>query len=142
MKPSIKIRRLNPAAKLPTRRDGDVGWDLYACTVESLTDTLIKVGTGIAMELPEGYWGQLENRSSMGKQGYDVHGGIVDNAYRGEIMVILAKHSPSTEVTVEPGSKIAQLIIRKQEDEGWELLEKEALSDTVRGADGFGSTGR
>jgi dUTP pyrophosphatase len=138
----IKFQRLNPAAKLPTRRDGDVGWDLYACTVEALAPNMLKIGTGIAMQLPEGYWGQLENRSSMGKGGWDVHGGIVDNIYRGEILIILVQHLDAAQPQVEPGSKVAQLIVRKQEDAGWVLEESASLSETQRGSGGFGSTGR
>jgi len=140
--PEIRIQRLNPSAKLPTRRDGDVGWDLYACTVEPLAPNLLKVGTGLAFELPPGYWGQIENRSSLGKAGWDVHGGIVDNIYRGEVIIILVQHLGGAAAVVEPGSKVAQLIVRRQEDAGWSLIECGKLSQTERGSGGFGSTGR
>jgi dUTP pyrophosphatase len=140
-KPVIKIKRLHPEARLPTRRDGDIGWDLYALSITPLSPVLFKVSTGIALELPEGYWGQIENRSSMGKNGYDAHGGIVDNHYRGEIIVILARHGAEASGEIGPGSKIAQLIIRRQEDAGWIVEEADSLSDTVRGDRGFGSTG-
>jgi dUTP pyrophosphatase len=139
---SVKIKKLHSQAKLPTRREGDVGWDLYAISSEALAPGLIKVSTGIAIELPEGYWGQIENRSSMGKNGYDVHGGIVDNHYRGEIIVVLAMHGGGIPPDILPGGKIAQLIVRRQEDIGWALEESDTLSDTVRGSNGFGSTGR
>ncbi|MFH0921076.1 MAG: dUTP diphosphatase [Fibrobacterota bacterium] len=139
----IKAKRLLPAALLPTRRHGDAGWDLYACTVEMLAPNMLKVGTGIALELPEGYWGQIENRSSMGKAGWDVHGGIVDNIYRGEVMIILVGHTAgAAPVPVEPGAKVAQLIVRRLEDAEWTLEEAETLSTTERGSGGFGSTGR
>ncbi len=141
-KPIIRIKRLKPEAILPTRREGDIGWDLYGVAFEKLSPCLLKVSTGIAMELPSGYWGQIENRSSMGKNGYDVHGGIVDNHYRGEIIVILAYHGNGTMPDIAPLSKIAQLIIRREEDAGWIIQEADALSDTVRGNNGFGSTGR
>ena len=140
--PVIRIKRLNSQAKLPTRREGDIGWDIYAVSAEALAPSLIKVSTGIALELPEGYWAQIENRSSMGKNGYDVHGGIVDNHYRGEILVILAMHGDGIPPDIIPGSKIAQLVVRRQEDAGWTLEESDTLSDTVRGSNGFGSTGR
>ena len=139
----IKVRKLNSEALLPERLGGsDVGWDLYANTVTPLADNMVKVGTGIAIELPEGYWAEIANRSSMGKAGWAVHGGIVDNGYRGEIIVILAQHKIGVPAELAPGMKIAQMIIRKQEDIGWNVLECTELSDTKRGADGFGSTGR
>lgn len=137
----IRIRRLQPSAKLPTRREGDIGWDLYAVSVETVSPGIFKVSTGISLELPRGYWGQIENRSSMGKGGYDVHGGIIDNIYRGEIILIFAAHSPNAPL-IESGAKVAQLIIRKQEDDGWQLTEVDTLSETIRGDNGFGSTGR
>ena len=138
---TIQVKRLVPQAILPTRRDGDIGWDLYAATVEPIAPALTKIGTGIAVQLPEGYWGQIESRSSMGKQGYDTHGGIIDNHYRGEIIVVMACHHGGAP-KIEPGQKIAQLIVRKQEDSGWPLTEVDNLGDTARGAAGFGSTGK
>ena len=94
------------------------------------------------MELPQGFWGQIENRSSMGKNGYDVHGGIIDNHYRGEIIVVLVQHRPGNKAEVRPGDKVAQLIVRRQEDTGWDLQAVDSLSQTERGSNGFGSTGR
>lgn len=138
----IRIRKIHPGARLPERREGDIGWDLFAHTVEPLADNMVKVGTGLSLELPPGYWAQIENRSSMGKAGWAVHGGIVDNAYRGEIIVVLAQHRPGAPAAIEPGAKIAQMIIRRQEDTGWSLEESEALSETGRGSGGFGSTGQ
>lgn len=137
----LLVKKLRPEAKLPTRREGDIGWDLYAVSAEVIAPSLVKASTGIAIELPPGYWAQIENRSSMGKAGWAVHGGIVDNAYRGEVMVILARHDAGAPA-IEPGQKIAQLVIRRQEDAGWQALEAETLTDTTRGNNGFGSTGR
>jgi dUTP pyrophosphatase len=139
---TIKIKKLHPDAKIPTRRQGDVGWDLYALSAESLAGNMVKVSTGLAMELPKGYWGQIENRSSMGKKGYDVHGGIVDNHYRGEIIVILAMHKTGEKAAVNSGDKVAQLVVRHQQDEGWAVSVVDSLSETERGKNGFGSTGR
>lgn len=139
---SILFKSLHPDARLPIRRPGDVGWDLYAVSAERLTDTLQKVHTGLAMQLPPGYWGQIENRSSMGKNGFAVHGGIVDNAYRGEIIVLLAFHNPLPMPLAETGSRIAQLVVRRQEDAEWTVEWAPELSDSERGAGGFGSTGK
>ena len=139
---TLLVKKLPPEARLPERRDGDIGWGIFALSVESLGPTMVKVHTGIALELPAGYYCQIENRSSMGKNGWDVHGGIIDNAYRGEIMVILTQHRPGEILPLEPGSKIAQLIVRREEDSGWTLQETDTLSGTERGHGGFGSTGR
>ncbi|OGJ84763.1 MAG: hypothetical protein A2268_11580 [Candidatus Raymondbacteria bacterium RifOxyA12_full_50_37] len=139
---TLKVKLLHPAAKLPERRDGDIGWDLFCVSTEESAPGLVKIKTGIAVELPSGYWGQVEGRSSMGVKGYDVHGGIIDNIYRGEIMVVLVVHNPSEKPAINPGDKIAQLIVRKQEDFGWTVEAVETLSQTERGAGGFGSTGR
>ena len=139
---TLRILKLHPEARLPTRRTGDIGWDLYALSSELSAPNLIKVRTGIAVELPEGYYGQIENRSSMGLNGWDVHGGIIDNHYRGEILVVLAQHRPGVAPVIEPGSKIAQLIIRSEEDNGWQVQEADHLTETERGGRGFGSTGR
>lgn len=139
---TLLVKKLKAGAILPTRRAGDVGWDLYALETENPAPGLVRVHTGIAVELPSGFWAQLENRSSMGLKGWDVHGGIIDNHYRGEIIVILAFHGQGAPPAVEAGSKIAQLIVRKEEDAGWTLKESQVLSETERGAGGFGSTGR
>ncbi len=138
----ICVKKLNSDAILPERAGSDIGWDLFANSVTPLADNMLKVGTGIAIELPEGYWAEIANRSSMGKAGWAVHGGIVDNGYRGEIIVILTQHKAGVPVEIAQGVKIAQMIIRKQEDAGWTIKEASCLSETKRGAGGFGSTGR
>ena len=139
---TLRVKKLDPGARLPTRKPGDIGWDLYALSSEAAGPGLIKVHTGVALELPEGYYGQIENRSSMGLNGWDVHGGIIDNHYRGEIIVVLAQHRPGAAPAVEPSSRIAQLIVRREEDRGWTVEEAQVLSETERGSHGFGSTGR
>lgn len=138
----IFVKKLNNDAILPERAGSDVGWDLFANSVTPLADNMLKVGTGIAIELPEGYWAEIANRSSMGKAGWAVHGGIVDNGYRGEIIVVLTQHRAGVPVEIAQGAKIAQMIIRKQEDIGWTVKEVCCLSETKRGSGGFGSTGR
>jgi len=139
---TLRVLKLHPEARLPARRAGDIGWDLFALSSELAAPNLVKVRTGIAVELPEGYYGQIENRSSMGLNGWDVHGGIIDNHYRGEILVVLVQHKPGVAPAIEPGSKIAQMIIRREEDREWRLEEAQALTETERGSRGFGSTGR
>lgn len=142
----IKIKRLNDRAIIPTYgTEFSAGADLYALLDSAITiqpHETVFVHTGISVEIPEGYCGLVFARSSMGaKRGLAPANkvGVIDADYRGEIMVTLHNHSETT-ANVEPGERIAQLAIvpfLKAEFE-----EAEELSDTVRGAGGFGSTGR
>ena len=100
------------------------------------------VGTGLYMELPEGYEAQIRPRSGLAaKQGITVLNspGTIDADYRGEIGVILVNLS-NHDVTIGRGDRIAQMVIARYERAEW--FEVEALSETARGAGGFGSTGR
>lgn len=135
----LKIKKMDKKAKLPTTQKEDVGYDLYCTDLEKLDNGLLLAKTGIAIELPRGYWAQIENRSSMGSKGISVHGGIIDNGYRGEIMVMLNLHN-SNNIKIEVGDKIAQLIIRKEIK--FPIYEVENLTESERGEKGFGSTGK
>ncbi len=100
------------------------------------------VGTGLYIELPEGYEAQIRPRSGLAaKQGVTVLNspGTIDADYRGEIGVILVNLS-NENVSIGPGDRIAQMVIARYERAEW--TEVEALSETARGAGGFGSTGR
>ena len=100
------------------------------------------IGTGLYLELPQGYEAQIRPRSGLAaKQGVTVLNspGTIDADYRGEIGVILVNLS-NKEVTLEQGDRIAQMIIARYERVEW--IEAEVLSETTRGAGGFGSTGR
>ena len=121
------------------------GADLYAlcegeiCIQPSET---VLVHTGIAMEIPEGYAGLIYARSGLAsKRGLAPANkvGVVDADYRGEIMVALHNHS-ATPQTVQNGERIAQLVIAPFLHA--DFAETDELSDTVRGAGGFGSTGK
>ena len=141
----IKIKKLNEKAVVPTYGSAySAGADIYALldeTIEIKPHETVFVHTGISVEIPEGYCGLIFARSSMGaKRGLAPANkvGVIDADYRGEIMVTLHNHSEIT-ATVEPAERIAQLAIvpfLKAEFE-----ESDELSDTVRGAGGFGSTG-
>jgi dUTP diphosphatase len=139
----LKVKRLNPSAVLPSyARAGDAGLDLFA--VKAMTigpGASALVPTGIAIELPPGTEGQVRPRSGLAlKHAITVLNtpGTVDEGYRGEVGVILINHGSSS-FAVEAGMKIAQLVVssRVQVD----VLEVAELSDTQRGAGGFGSTG-
>lgn len=141
----INIKRLTNTAKIPTRQHvGDAGYDLYAdiqepVTIEPHTSEFIK--TGIAIEIPDGYFGAIFARSGLAtKQGLRPANcvGVCDSGYRGEYMVVL--HNDSVvKKTINSGDGIAQLIVMPYLNV--EFNEVDELSDTERGENGFGSTG-
>ena len=141
----IKIKRLSDTAKIPTRESScAAGYDLYADIPEDITinpHETMKINTGVAMEIPEGYFGGIAARSGLAtKEGLRPANcyGIVDSDYRGQIIVAL--HNDSDEVmTVEPGERVAQAIVLPFYQIG--LEEVDELSETDRGEGGFGSTG-
>lgn len=120
-------------------RDGDVGYDL-----RSMEDVTIWPGmqhiinTGIRLEIPAGYGGLVKDRSSMASKQVYTHGGVIDEIYRGEVKVLLANHGNMPH-HIRKGDKIAQLLIVPVLTVPTERVL--ILSDTVRGEDGFGSTG-
>ena len=100
------------------------------------------VPTGLFVELPSGYEMQVRPRSGLAaKHGITVLNspGTIDADYRGEVKIILVNLS-DTEFEIKPGERIAQLIVAKHERVEWNIVEE--LSDTERGAGGFGSTGK
>ena len=142
----VKIKKLKETAIIPTRGSlSSAGYDLYACLESSVIihpGQTIKISTGLAMELPEGYVGLIYARSGLAcKKGLAPANkvGVIDADYRGEIMVALHNHS-SEPVTVENGERISQLVITPFLQVAFN--ETDELSDTVRGEGGFGSTGR
>ena len=142
----VRVKKLHPAAKLPTYgSEGAVGADLYACLEEAVTiqpGEVYWVPTGIALEVPAGCAGLVYARSSLGaKRGLAPANkvGVIDPDYRGEIKVVLLNHSKQPQ-TLAPGERVAQFVITPVLQPLYE--EAEALSDTDRGAGGFGSTGK
>lgn len=139
----VKLKKLHPEAKIPSYQSkGAAGFDF--CSIEK---KLIKAGewelvkTGLAFEIAEGYELQVRPRSGLAlKNGISVLNspGTVDSDYRGEICVILINHS-KVDFNIEVGDRIAQGVIAKVEQVGFELVEN--LSDTQRGEGGFGSSG-
>ena len=142
----IRVKKLNPKAILPTYGSAEAaGADLYACLEEAVTiqpGEIFWVPTGIALEVPKGCAGLVYARSSMGaKRGLAPANkvGVVDSDYRGEIKVVLLNHSNQPQ-TLLPGERVAQFVITPVLQPVYE--EVEDLSDTDRGAGGFGSTGK
>ena len=141
----IRFKKLDEKAKMPYYgSEYAAGADLYACMEEPLTiaaGTTEFVHTGLAMEIPAGYAGLIYARSGLAsKKGLAPANkvGVIDADYRGEVMVALHNHS-NAEVTIEPQERIAQLVITPYLAAHFE--ETSELSETVRGAGGFGSTG-
>ena len=146
LKQQVKIKKLKENAILPTYGTPySAGADLYACMDEPVTiapGETVLVKTGLAMAIPEGYAGLIYARSGLAtKKGLAPANkvGVVDADYRGEVMVPLHNHS-RVAVTVEHGERIAQMVITPFLTA--EFLEAEELDDTLRGENGFGSTGR
>lgn len=143
----LKIKRLNPKAKLPTRgTPGSAGMDLYACIEDSVTiapGELRIIPTGIAIALPDkGHAAFLYARSGLGvKHGICLSNGVgvIDSDYRGEVCAGLCNVSDKP-YTVEPFERIAQMVIAPVVIP--EIIETDELDDTERGGSGFGSTGR
>jgi dUTP pyrophosphatase len=142
---TLRFRRLDAAARPPTQaHEGDAGYDLHAA--EDVTigpGERASVGTGIAVAIPEGQAGLVIPRSGLAlRHGISVVNtpGLIDSGYRGELRVLLLNTDRSEPFTVEPGDRIAQLVLVRVETEA--LEEVDELDETVRGAGGFGSTGR
>jgi dUTP pyrophosphatase len=142
---TIRIRRLHPDATIPRYAYGpaeDAGMDL--CSVESATlapgETKL-IATGLAIELPPGYDAQIRPRSGLALK-YSItlpnSPATIDPGYRGEIRVILLNLGRAP-FEIQPGERIAQMVIAKYESVEWEESD---LSESTRGAGGFGSTGR
>ena len=145
----LKVKKLHPDAKLPTKAHAsDAAFDLYLCGDNSWqTGRGVHIlHTGIAVEIPEGYYGQIAGRSSLGKQGYVVLGGVIDSSYRGEVSVMLARMNERADSNTQPssvftpGDRIAQLLILPVPQV--EVVEEDELSSSERGTGGFGSTGK
>lgn len=143
----VNIKKLKEGATVPTYgTEYAAGADLYACMDESVSiapGETVMIGTGIAMEIPEGYAGLIFARSGLScKKGLAPANkvGVVDSDYRGEIKVALHNHNIKGDaLTVENGERIAQISIVPYLKAEFEV--KEELEETVRGANGFGSTG-
>lgn len=138
----LKFKKLHKDAILPTRaKEGDAGLDIYALRDEIIPSFDRQVfDTGIAVEIPYGYEGQIRPRSGLAfKNKLDGFIGTIDAGYRGEIKVILYNTS-SKAYRVKKGERIAQLVINKIELAQPEWAEE--LSDSERGEDGFGSSGK
>ena len=152
----VKIKKLHPNAVIPQyAKAGDAGMDLVATSIISDTPTHVTYGTGLAMEIPEGFVGLVFPRSSIRKTTLALSNsvGVVDSGYRGELQATFNKLNGSEQFYDEVkattglsntlysvGDRIAQIIILPYPQ--IEFTEVEELSNTERGEGGFGSTGK
>jgi dUTP pyrophosphatase len=141
----LRVRKLNEAAVLPTRaHEGDAGLDLCSSEAAHIgPGERWSVGTGLAVEIPAGHAGLVLPRSGLARE----HGialvnapGLIDSGYRGELRVLLLNTDPAETFKVEPGDRIAQLLITPIALA--DAVEAEALAESERGDGGFGSSGR
>lgn len=136
---------MKEGAILPSRaHEGDAGLDLYAYETAHIgPGERWSVGTGVGVEIPEGHAGLVLPRSGLAQD----HGialvnapGLIDSGYRGELRVLLLNTDPAETFRVEPGDRIAQLLLTPIATA--EPVEAPALSESLRGEGGFGSSGR
>jgi len=141
----LRVAKLKDEAKLPTRaHDGDAGVDLYASEPAHIgPGERWGVGTGVAVEIPDGHAGLVLPRSGLARD----HGialvnspGLIDAGYRGELRVLLLNTDPADTFRVVPGDRIAQLVIAPIVLA--DPVEVETLAESSRGDGGFGSSGR
>ena len=139
----VKVKKLHPDAILPTRAtEGSACWDVYSVGDYKLWWTNITpIRTGLAFEVPPGYFLDIRPRSGLSIEGMVICNspGTLDSDYRGELS-ILARSAPSQGLDIKKGQRIAQVRLEKVIDIDWVPVEE--LNNTVRGAGGFGSTGK
>lgn len=148
----VHVKKMRDTAILPTRaHEDDAGYDLYAsaCGYEDATGVIgipplssVKIYTGVAFQIPKGYVGLVFARSGLGiNKGLTPRNcvGVIDNNYRGEIVVSLYNDNPTKTETIELGNRIAQMVIMPYLQ--FEIEEVQNLEDTDRGESGLGSSG-
>jgi dUTP pyrophosphatase len=140
----LKFVMLDEKATLPTRaHDNDAGLDLYAAEFARLAPgARVSVGTGLAVQIPDGVGGLVLPRSGMAlKHGVTLVNspGLIDPGYRGEVRVLLLNTDPTLELQIAPGDRIAQLLLVPVAHAS--PLRADALDDSTRGHGGFGSSG-
>jgi len=137
----LKFRLLNKYAKLPVYdHSDDAAFGIFSSEKKVLESMKVyPIATGIASEIPEKYFVSIRDRSSMGLKGIHILGGVVDAGYRGEWKIIMINFN-KTNYKIEVGDKIAQGIL--QDSHQAKITQVKTLSDTKRGTNGFGSTGK
>jgi len=138
----LKIQKLHPNANIPSyAHPGDAGLDIHSIAKHALAPgERAMIPTGIGLALPPGTVGLVWDKSGLAiKKGLKTLGGVIDEGYRGEVMIGLVNLSDADYV-IEAGDKIAQILIQQVERPELETVDE--LDDTSRGTGGFGSTGK
>jgi dUTP pyrophosphatase len=138
----MKVLKKDRRAKLPTKHNyKDAGYDLYALEDVTLTyNNTVPVKTGIAIGFDENMYGLLKDRSSMAKKGIIISGGVIDNEYTGEIIILMTLMGCVEPYHIKAGDKIAQMLLHTLIT--CPIEEVDSLDSTTRGEKGFGSSGR
>jgi dUTP pyrophosphatase len=141
----LRFKRLAAEARLPSRsHEGDAGLDLHAAEAATIAPgERASVATGVAVEIPPGHAGLVLPRSGLSdRNGIALVNspGLIDSGYRGEVRVLLLNTDRAQAFEIEPGDRIAQLLVTPFAHA--EPVESLDLAATSRGEDGFGSSGR
>lgn len=147
---TIKLKKLHPDAQVPAKGTASAAcFDLYSTATVILESRggRVKVPTGIALEIPDGFCGRVYSRSSSFLKGLDVGSLVIDADYVGEIFVMCGYDAGSCELdrgrpdtyVIHKGDRIAQIKIERLEPTDFEVVDK--LKETARGTGGYGSTG-
>ena len=141
---TIKVTLADPSLKLPSKaHPTDTGFDLYVAEDVTIDYKPIAYKTGVRLIIPEGYWVRLAEKSGKALKGLRIHAGIVDESYRGEVMVVASMVPGVPCLYLKKGEAICQMILEKRHDvELQQIDEAEFSTNTIRGEGGFGSTGR
>jgi dUTP pyrophosphatase len=141
----VKVKKLRDGAVLPDyQTEHAAAMDIQACIDEPMTAQPLErfmVPTGLAFEIPVGYEMQIRARSGLSiKHGITMVNGVgtIDADYRGELSILMINLGQDA-FTIEPGMRVAQMLVQKYEKVSWQLTD--TLSETDRGTNGFGSTG-
>ncbi|KAF4581150.1 dUTP diphosphatase [Ophiocordyceps camponoti-floridani] len=140
--PALQVKKLSDRARLPTRGSAfAAGYDLYAAgDVVVPARGKVLVDTDISIAVPGGTYGRIAPRSGLASKHFiDTGAGVIDADYRGQVKVLLFNHA-DTAYDVKAGDRIAQLILERIVTP--DVVEVEELEESVRGAGGFGSTGK
>lgn len=137
--------RFSEGAQAPFRKHfNDAGFDLSLdanSPIEIAPHSRKTLPTGVGFIIPDGMYGQVLDRSSMGEKGLIVAGGVIDAGYRGEVRVMLWNVSSET-VILTPSQRIAQIVFMPCHTQPVKEIAPEQRGETLRGSNGFGSTGK
>jgi dUTP pyrophosphatase len=143
----IKIKKIYEDSKIPSREEGNAGWDLYYYSTDKKFDEVriypgkrFLFGTGIALQIPENYFGLILGRSGLAwKNGADILAGCCDSSFRGEIKVVMYNTDDTKYVRIRSGDRVGQLVFLPVPKV--KFIETNTLEETIRNDKGFGSSG-